>query len=67
MDRLGASTVERALVLSPLLAVLSYFYAHGTWLKHPDFEDAHLAGYHRSMARIMERLANENTLMEALC
>jgi hypothetical protein len=67
MDRLGASTVERALALSPLLAVLSYFYAHGTWLEHPDFEDAHLAGYHRSMARIMERLANENTLMEALC
>jgi hypothetical protein len=67
MDRLGASTVERALTLSPLLAVLSYFYAHGTWLEHPDFEDAHLAGYHRSMARIMERLANENTLMEALC
>jgi hypothetical protein len=67
MDRLGASTVERALALSPLLAVFSYFYAHGTWLEHPDFEDAHLAGYHRSMARIMERLANENTLMETLC
>jgi hypothetical protein len=67
LDRLGAFTVERALVLSPLLAVLSYFYAHGSWLEHPDFEDAHLAGYHRSMARIMERLANETTLMEALC
>jgi hypothetical protein len=67
MDRLGAFTVERALAFSPLLAVLSYFYAHGLWLEHPDFEDAHLAGYHRSMARIMERLANENTLMEALC
>jgi hypothetical protein len=67
LDLLGAAAVERALSLSPLLAVLSYFYAHGTWLAHPDFEDAHLVGYHRSMARIMERLANEKTLMEALC
>jgi hypothetical protein len=67
MDRLGAPTVERTLALSPLLAVLSYFYAHGTWLVYPDFEDAHILSYHRSMARIMERLASENALMEALC
>lgn len=67
VDRLGASIVERALSLSPLLAVLSYFYAHGDWLVRPNFEDVHLLGYHRSMARIMERIARENTLMEALC
>lgn len=67
VDRLGPSVVERALAVSPLLAVLSYFYAHGTWLSHPDFEDTHLAGYHRSMARTMERLARENALMEVLC
>lgn len=67
IDRLNAFTVERMLTLSPLLAVLSYFYAHGTWLMHPDYEDAHLLGYHRSMARIMERLAKEHTLTEALC
>jgi hypothetical protein len=67
LDLLGASAVDRALSLSPLLAVLSYFYAHGTWLAQPNFEDVHLVGYHRSMARIMDRLANENILMEALC
>lgn len=60
------SQVDRAFVLTPILAVLSYLYGRGSWLRSPVGEDSHIKGFRRSLARYMDRAAQNPELLEVL-
>jgi Phosphotransferase enzyme family len=59
--------IDLALPLIPLLTILSYFYGRGTWLKSPQCTEPHFESYARSLARHMDRAAQDPELLEALC
>jgi hypothetical protein len=67
LDVLPEGKIERAFVLTPLLAVLACLYGRGTWLTSPRRHDARFQGYSRSLARHMDRAAQDAQLLEALC
>jgi hypothetical protein len=60
------SQVDRAFVLTPILAVLSHLYGRGSWLRSPLDEDSHIQGFRRSLARYMDRAAQSPDLLEVL-
>jgi hypothetical protein len=60
------SQMDRAFILTPLLAVLSHLYGRGSWLSSPQWEDSHLQGFRRSLARYMDRAAQNPQLLEVL-
>jgi hypothetical protein len=66
-DHLSASQIEQALALMPLLAILSYFYGRGTWLRSPRRYEPRFEMYARSLARHMDRASQDCQLMEVLC
>jgi hypothetical protein len=66
-DVVSEGQIERAFVLTPLLAVLACLYGRGTWLTSPVRHDARFQGYSRSLARHMDRAAQDARLLEALC
>ena len=59
--------IDLAVPLIPLLSILSYFYGRGTWLRSPQRTDPHVESYARSLARHMDRAAQDPELLEALC
>jgi hypothetical protein len=67
LDVVSERQIERAFVLTPLLAILAYLYGRGTWLTSPRRHDARFQGYSRSLARHMDRAAQDARLLEALC
>ena len=67
LDRLSQRQIDRAFVLMPLLAVLSYLYGRGTWLHSPQRNDPRVESYARSLARHMDRAAEDPRLLEVLC
>jgi hypothetical protein len=66
-DLLSTSQIEKALDLTPLLAILSYLYGRGSWLRSVRRNDPHVESYARSLARCMDRMAQDPRLLEALC
>ncbi len=66
-DRLTSRQIDRAFVLMPLLAILSHLYGRGTWLHSTRRNDIHVESYARSLARHMDRAAQEPQLLEVLC
>jgi aminoglycoside phosphotransferase (APT) family kinase protein len=67
LDRLSASQIDQAFALTPLLAILAYLYGRGTWLHSPKRNDPHAESYARSLARHMDRAAQDPQLLEVLC
>lgn len=67
LDRLSPVQIKRAFAFAPILAILSYLYGRGTWLHSTQRHDASFQGYARSLARRMNRAAQEPELVEALC
>jgi hypothetical protein len=65
-DIISAAHIEKALVLMPLLAILSYLYGRGTWLRSPRRNDPHFESYARSLARHIDRASQAPALLEAL-
>jgi aminoglycoside phosphotransferase (APT) family kinase protein len=63
---LAEPQMEQAFTLTPLLAVLSCLYGRGTWLTSSLRDDSELQGYKRSLARYMDRAAQNPRLIEAL-
>ena len=64
---LGARSIDDAIALTPLLTIYAYLYSRGDWLDQrarvrPEFE-----GYARSLARHMDRAAQDLSLLETLC
>ncbi len=67
LDSLVPWQIDQAFALIPLLAVASYFYGRGGWLRSARRYDPHMQSYARSLARHMDRAAQIPSLMEALC
>lgn len=67
LDALSESQIDQAFVFAPLLAVLSRLFGRGTWLTSSRRDDPHFQGYARSLARYMDRAAQNPRLLEALC
>jgi hypothetical protein len=67
LDRLSEAQIDRAFVLAPLLAILAHFYGRGTWLHSEQRNNPNLQSYARSLARHMDRAAQDRNLLEALC
>lgn len=67
LEYLTASQIERAFLLMPLLAILSYLYGHGTWLHTEQRYEPHVESYARSLARHLDRAAGDSQVLEVLC
>ena len=67
LDLLPAATIDRALVIAPLLAIAVYLYGRGEWLRSPRRADPNFSSYARSLARCMDRAARSPEMLEALC
>jgi len=67
LDRLSASQIDQAFALTPLLAILAYLYGRGTWLHSLKRNDPHVESYARSLARHIDRAAQDPQLLEVLC
>jgi hypothetical protein len=67
LDSLPAYKIDVAFALTPLLAVASYLYGRGDWLRSMRRHDPHVQSYARSLARHMDRAAQAPSLVGALC
>jgi hypothetical protein len=67
LDVLSASQIKQAFALTPLLAIFSYLYGRGTWLNSARRNSPDVEGYARSLARRMDREAQDPGLLEVLC
>jgi hypothetical protein len=67
LDSLTPWQIDRAFTLMPLLAIVSYLFGRGDWLRSTDRHDAGKLCYARSLARHMDREARFPALLEALC
>jgi hypothetical protein len=67
LDLLSVSQIEQVLELMPLLAIVSYLYGRGSWLHSVRRNDPDVESYARSLARHMDRAAQDPRLLEALC
>jgi hypothetical protein len=59
--------IDKALSLTPLISILSYLHGRGDWLSSPQRHEASVQSYARSLARHMDRIADNVELMEPLC
>jgi hypothetical protein len=67
LDSLTPQQFDRAFALAPLLAIFSYLYGRGDWLRSQRRHDVGKQSYARALARHMDRAARIPSLMEALC
>jgi thiamine kinase-like enzyme len=67
LDLLPEATVDRAFALTPLLAVATYLYGRGDWLRSPRRHDCGFQAHARSLARHMHRAALAPEFMEVPC
>jgi hypothetical protein len=59
--------IDKALRLSPILAVLSYLYGRGDWLQSERRWEPQFMSYSRSLARRMNKIAGTAEFAEVLC
>jgi hypothetical protein len=67
MEFLSEQTVHRAASLAPLLSIFAYLYGRGDWLEDPRKVTPQFESYLRSLARHMDRAAQNPAFREALC
>jgi len=67
LGRLTSFQIDRAFELMPLLAIFSYLHLRRSRLCSARHNDPHVASYMRSLARHMDRAAQDPRLLEALC
>jgi hypothetical protein len=66
-DRLSIPNIEEALAVMPLLAIYAYLYGRGAWPRQTESTSPQFESYARSLARHMDRVARDTSLLEALC
>jgi hypothetical protein len=66
-DRLSASAIEEALAVTPLLAIATYLYGRGDWLRSSRRDEPAFQKHARSLARHMYRTAQRSGLVESSC
>jgi aminoglycoside phosphotransferase (APT) family kinase protein len=64
---LEESAIDEAFAFSPLLAMLASLYGRSTWFYASRRNLPHVESYARSLARHMDRAAQDPLLLEALC
>jgi hypothetical protein len=64
---LAAGILDEAIALTPLLAIYAYLYGRGDWIRQARGARPQFESYARSLARHMDRVAKDSTLMETLC
>jgi hypothetical protein len=67
LSELSPSQIDQAFAFMPLLAILSYLYGRGEWLRSERRHSPHFESYARSLARHMDREARNPQLLEVLC
>lgn len=67
MDYLPPGQIDAAFTLMPLLAIVSYLYGRGEWLRSTRRDDPQRQSYVRTLARHMNRAAQAPELLEVLC
>jgi hypothetical protein len=67
LSELSPLQIDQAFVFMPLLAILSYLYGRGEWLRSERRHSPHFESYARSLARHMDREARNPHLLEVLC
>jgi Phosphotransferase enzyme family len=66
-ERLSESSIDDAFVIAPLLAIFAYLSGRGDWLKNSRNIQPGFEGYARSLARHMDRAAQNPQLLGILC
>jgi len=66
LDLLQSTQIDAAFALSPLLAIFSHLYGRGTWLHSSRRNEPEVKAYARSLARHMDRAAQDSSLLEAI-
>lgn len=67
LGELNSLQIDQAFVFMPLLAILSYLYGRGEWLRNERRQSPQFESYARSLARHMDREARNPQLLEVLC
>ena len=67
LGRLSAAQIDEALVLAPLLAILTHLYGRGTRCHKGRRNVPRVESYARALARRMDGAAQDTRLLEALC
>jgi Phosphotransferase enzyme family len=67
LDFVTDQQFNRALALTPILAVVSCMIGRATWLSTARCNDAHLQKHARGLARYIGRLAQDKRLKEVVC
>jgi Phosphotransferase enzyme family len=65
-ERIDAKSIDKALNLAPLLAIYAYLYGRGSWPRVAGVQP-HFDSYARSLARHMDRAAQNLELQGASC
>ena len=65
--RLSAQSMDEAIALTPLLAIYAYLYGRGDWLGQTESLRPQFESYLRSLARHMDRAAQDLSLLEIPC
>lgn len=66
-EYVSQANVNRACQLAPLLSIFAYLYGRGDWLKDAGRVSPQFESYARSLARHMDRAAQDRSLQEVLC
>jgi hypothetical protein len=66
-EYLSQASIEHACRLATLLSIFAYLYGRGDWLKDTSKVTPQFESYARSLARHMDRAAQNPELREALC
>jgi hypothetical protein len=67
LDHLDAAQIDEALVLAPLLAILAHLHGRVAGSHRPRRLLPHVESYARTLARRMDRAAQDTQLLEVLC
>lgn len=65
--RLSSECMDEAIALAPLLAIYAYLYGRGDWLGQTKSVEPQFESYARSLARHMDRAAQDLSLLEIPC
>lgn len=66
-ESISHASIERACQLAPLLSIFAYLYGRGDWLWDTSKVTPQFQSYARSLARHLDRAAQNPELREALC
>jgi hypothetical protein len=67
LEYLDDAAIDKALAITPILAIASYLYGRGDWLRSPQRNEPTYQSYTRSLARHIDQAARSPQLVEALC